>query len=197
MAASFQLGKMSKLITVTRKGKIIIQHAQQGIKMRSLQQHVRISANLWGESAVFFGEACRLKKLIIIIWPLMGDIKESEDIMSFQPCWMRGWERQSGSLAHLTWAKWQTTTDQRWKVQRGQWYRYTFQSGGCSDRTENSFHKKAWNELHKSYTIWIKPIWMTWKTALNVYLSALNRDSHVGVWYVTPHLTTHTFSKCH
>jgi len=49
MAASFQLGKMSKLITVTRKGKkIIIQHAQQGTKMRSLQQHVRISAHLWG-----------------------------------------------------------------------------------------------------------------------------------------------------
>lgn len=92
MAASFQLGKMSNLITVTWKGKIIIQHAQQWIKMRSQQQHVRISANLWGESAVFFGKACSLKKLIIIIWPLTGDIKESEDIMSFQPCWMRGWE---------------------------------------------------------------------------------------------------------
>jgi len=33
---------------------------------------------------------------------------------------------------------------------------------------------------NKSYTIWIKPIWMTWKMALNVYLSALSRDSHVG-----------------
>lgn len=54
--------------------------------MRSLQQHVRISAKVWGESAVFFGKACGLKKFIIIIWPLMGDIKESDDIMSFQPC---------------------------------------------------------------------------------------------------------------
>lgn len=47
MAASFQLAEMLKLITVTRKGKkIYIQHAQQGIKVRSLQQHAGISANL-------------------------------------------------------------------------------------------------------------------------------------------------------
>jgi len=46
MAASFQLAEMSKLITVTRKGKIITQHPQQGIKVRSLQQHGGISANL-------------------------------------------------------------------------------------------------------------------------------------------------------
>jgi len=66
----------------------------------------------------------------------MGDIKESKDIISFQPWWMRGWERQSRSLACLTLAKWQTTADQRWKAQRGQWFSYTFQSGGCSDRKE-------------------------------------------------------------
>lgn len=41
--------------------------------------------------------------------------------------------------------------------------------------------KRHGTNYKKSYTIWIKPIWMTWKMALNVYLSALNRDSHVGV----------------
>lgn len=69
MAASFQLGKMSKLITVTRKGKIIIQHTQQGIKVRSLQQHVGISANLSQGDLLFSLEnACSLEKLVLLIY---------------------------------------------------------------------------------------------------------------------------------
>lgn len=69
MAASFQLGKMSKLITVTRKEKNIIQHTQQGIKARSLQQHVGISANLSkGDLQFLLENACSLEKLMLLIY---------------------------------------------------------------------------------------------------------------------------------
>lgn len=41
------------------------------------------------------------------------------------------------------------------------------------------FYKKTWKQLHKSYAVWIKPIW---KTTMHIYLylSAPSRRAHIA-----------------